>query len=139
MRKKPTYEELANSTLAKSVVTPVTIPYIPPNDNTAAVAEFKLMLAEEEEREIIGEQYSAATNSGAREFGLPRECVEHLARHVVTESSKMHDATRQQRQDATAAATRLTQLQTEALLREHAFAQKRIQETLVCRGKWGNR
>ena len=72
-------------------MTPVTIPYNPPNDNTAAVAEFKRMLAEEEEREIIGEQYSAATISGAREFVLPREYLENLARQVVTESSKLHD------------------------------------------------
>ena len=130
MRKKPTYEELANSTLAKSVVDPINIPYIPPNDNTAAIAEFKRMLAEEGEREIIGERFSAAASSAARESGLPREFFENLARNVVTEGSRMHAETRKQSQDAAAAATRLTQLQTETLLREHATAQQGIQENI---------
>ena len=124
MRNKPTYGELANRTLTKSVVTPLASPYIRPNDNTAAVAEFRRMLAEEEEREIIGEPYSAAASSAAREAGLPREYFEDLARRVVTEGSKMHAETRKQSQDAVAAATRLTQLKTETLLREHAEAQK---------------
>ena len=122
MRKKPTYEELANSTLAKSVVKPVKIPYNLPNDNTTAVAEFKRMLAEDEIRQTIGENYRAATTAAARESGLPREYFENLARQVVTEGNKMHEEMRKQSPDAAAAATRLTQLQTETLLREHAVA-----------------
>ena len=139
MRNKPTYEGLAKSTLAKSVVKPVNIPYNLPNDNTTAVAEFKRMLAEEEDRQIIGEEYRAATASAARESGLPREYFEKLADRVVTKGSNMHNETRKQSQDAAAAATRLTQLQNETLLREHAAAQQGIQETLICNEKWGNR
>ena len=73
MRKKPTYEELANSTLAQSVLKPNKIPYNLPNDNTTAVAEFKRMLEEDEIRQIIGEEYRASTTAAARESGLPRE------------------------------------------------------------------
>ena len=130
MRKTPTYEELANSTLAKSVVKPVKIPYNLPNDNTTAVAEFKRMLAEEEDRQIIGEQYRAATTSAARESGLPREYFEKLVDRVITDGSNMHNETRKQSQDAAAAAARLTQLQTETLLREHAAAQEKIKENI---------
>ena len=109
--------------LATSVVASVTIPYIPPNDNTAAVAEFKRMLAEEEDRKSIGERYSAAASSAARESGLPREYFEKLAERIMTDGSNLHNETRKQSQDAAAAAARLTQLQTETLLREHAAAQ----------------
>ena len=139
MRKKPTYEELANSTLAKSVVKPVVNPYNLPNDNTTAVAEFKRMLAEDEIRQIIGEEYRAATAAAARESGLPREYFEKLAERVVTDGSNMHNETRKQSQDAAAAAARLTQLQTETLLREHAAAQDKSEKTLIRNGKWGNR
>ena len=82
MRKKQTYEELANSTLAKLVVKPVKIPYNLPNDNTTAVAEFKRMLAEDEIRQIIGEEYRAATTAAARESGPPREYFEKLVEHL---------------------------------------------------------
>ena len=124
------YEELATSTSAKSVVTPIATPYIPPNDNTAAVAEFRRMLAEEEMREVIGEQYTAETTSAAREAGMSRQDFEDLAKRVVFEGSQMHTETRKQSQDAAAAAVRLTQLQTGTLLREHIKSHEGIKDNV---------
>ena len=139
MRKKPTYEELANSTLAQSVLKPNKIPYNLPNDNTTAVAEFKRMLEEDEIRQIIGEEYRASTTAAARESGLPREYFEKLAERIMTDGSNLHNETRKQSQDAAAAATRLTQLQNETLLREHAATQQGIQENISMQRKVGNR
>ena len=86
------------------------------------------MLEEDEIRQIIGEEYRASTTAAARESGLPREYFEDLARRVVTDGSNMHNETRQQSQDAAAATARLTQLQTETLLREHAAAQEKLRK-----------
>ena len=49
----------------------------------------------------------------------------------------MHNETRKQSQDAAAAATRLTQLQNETLLREHAAAQQGIRENISMQRKVG--
>ena len=95
--------------------------------------------AEEEMREVIGEQYSAEATSAARESGMSRQDFEGLAKRVVFDGSQMHTETRTQSQDAVVAAARLTQLQTETLLREHAAAQGKLKKTLICNGKWGNR
>ena len=130
MRKKPTYEELANSTLAQSVLKPNKIPYNLPNDNTTAVAEFKRMLAEDEIRQIIGEEYRATTTAAARESGLPREYFEKLAERIMTDGSNLHNETRKQSQDAAAAAARLRQLHTDALLQGHAATQQGIQRNI---------
>ena len=80
MRKKPTLEELANSTLVKPVVTPVSIPYIPPHDATFAVAELRQMMAAMKTHENVGTVYRAETAVAARDFGVPQEFFEHLAR-----------------------------------------------------------
>ena len=133
MRKKPTYEELANSTLAKSVVKPVDNPYNLPNDNTTAVAEFKRMLAEDEIRQIIGGNYRAATTAAARESGLPRECFEDLARRVVTDGSNMHNETRNK-----------VKMQRPQPRDAHNYRPKHCyvnipRKTSICRSKWKNR
>ena len=130
MRKKPTYGELANSTLAQSVLKPNKIPYNLPNDNTTAVAEFKRMLEEDEIRQIIGEEYRASTTAAARESGLPREYFEKLAERIMTDGSNLHNETRKQSQDAAAAAARLRQLHTDALLQGHAATQQGIQRNI---------
>ena len=43
MRRKPTYQELANATLAKTQLGIVTQPYVPFNDNALAVKELQAM------------------------------------------------------------------------------------------------
>ena len=43
MRRKPTYQELANATLAKTQLGAVTQPYVPFNDNALAVQELRAM------------------------------------------------------------------------------------------------
>ena len=43
MRRKPTYQELANATLAKTKLGAVTQPYVPYNDNALEVKELRTM------------------------------------------------------------------------------------------------
>ena len=80
MRKKSTFEELANSTLVKPALTPGSIPYISPYDSTAAVAEYRRMLTETQALEHINAEYRAETAVAARGFGVPQEFFQNLAR-----------------------------------------------------------
>ena len=80
MRKKPTVEELANGTLVKPAVTPVSIPYIPPHDATFAVTELRQMMAAMKTHENVGAEYRAETAAAARDFGVPQEFFQTLAR-----------------------------------------------------------
>jgi len=43
MRRKPTYQKLANATLAKTELGAVMQPYVPYNDNALAVKELRAM------------------------------------------------------------------------------------------------
>ena len=65
MRRKPTYQELANTTLATTQLGAVTQPYVPFNDNALAVQELRTMtdkLAQE-----------ARANQGTQAHPLPRQ------------------------------------------------------------------
>ena len=91
MRKKQTFEELANSTLVKPQLPPAFLPYIPPNDGSAAVMEHLRATMENLQRnEVNGETIRAEGAAAAREAGLPREFFENLARGVATGNIKMH-------------------------------------------------
>ena len=74
MRKKPTFEELANSTLVKPQLPPALLPYIPPNDGSAAVMEHLRATMESLQRnEVNDERIQAEGAAAAREAGIPRE------------------------------------------------------------------
>ena len=90
MRRKPTFEELANSTLAKPTMAPVAVPYLPPNGNTFAVTELRQMMAAARAQENVCEQYRAGATGAARDFGVPREFFDKIARGSVTEGGEMH-------------------------------------------------
>ena len=45
----PTYQELANATLAKTRQGAVTLPYVPYNDNALAVKELRVAIAKTNE------------------------------------------------------------------------------------------
>ena len=123
MRKKPTFEELANCTLAKPQLPPASLPYIPPNDGAAAVMEHLRATMETLQRnEVNGERIQAESATAAREAGLPRDYFENLARGIVTEFGQMHGQLSQQHRDATAASANHATQQTERLLAEHAAA-----------------
>ena len=49
MRRKQTYQELANATLAKTQLGAVTLPYVPYNDNALAVKELRVAIAKTNE------------------------------------------------------------------------------------------
>ena len=72
MRKQPTFDELANSTLVKPAVTPASIPYLSPYDATAAVAEFRRMIANTQAQERTDAEYQAATAAAARNSAVQR-------------------------------------------------------------------
>ena len=140
MRKKPTFEELANSTLVKPAVRSAAIPYIPPNDSTFAVTELRQKMAEMQAQEVAGEQYRADTTAAAREFGATREFFEDLTKGVITEGGQMHQAMVDQHARYADAATRPSQLQQEAIMREHLSTREQIFKTNpICNRKWPKR
>ena len=126
MRKKSTFEELANSTLVKPALTPVSIPYISPYDSTAAVAEYRRMITEMQALERIDAEYTAEAGAAAREFGVPQGFFENLARGVVQEGSQMHQEMMALHRNSAAAAARHSELQTDAILRDHATTRQEI-------------
>ena len=130
MRKKPTFEELANSTLVKPQLPPAFLPYIPPNDGSAAVMEHLRATMETLQRnEVNGERIQAESATAAREAGLPRDYFENLARGIVTDFSKMHDQLRQQHKQAAEASANHATQQTERLLQGHASTLQEVQRS----------
>ena len=119
MRKKSTFEELANSTLVKPVLKPGSIPYISPYDSTAAVAEYRRMLTKTQVLEHINAEYRAETAAAARGFGVPQEVFESFAAGLVSQGSKMHEDLTKQQQHYAAAAQKQLDLQTDAFLKQH--------------------
>ena len=73
MRKKPTFEELANSTLVKPAAAPVPIPYMPPHGATFAATELRQKIAAMQAHKHVGAEYRAETTAATRDFGVPRD------------------------------------------------------------------
>ena len=82
MRRKPTYQELANATLAKTQLGADTQPYVPYNDNALAVKELRAM-TDRLTLETRGNQ-STQTQvfAAAAKTGLPPNVVLRMASHA---------------------------------------------------------
>ena len=72
MRRKPTYQELANATLAKTQLGAVTLPYVPFNDNALAIKEVRAMTdtLAQDERVNYGTQAQVSTTHQRRACNL---------------------------------------------------------------------
>ena len=78
MRRKPTYQELANATLAKTELGAVTQPYVPYNDNALAVKELRNMTDRLALETRVNQGTQAQVFATAAETGLPPAVVQQM-------------------------------------------------------------
>ena len=82
MRRKPTYQELANATLAKTQLGAVTQPYVPYNDNALAVKELRAMTDRLALETRVNQSTQAQVFATAAETGLPPRAVQQMVDHA---------------------------------------------------------
>ena len=82
MRRKPTYQELANATLAKTQLGAVTQPYVPYNDNALAVKELRAMTDRLAQETRVNQSTQAQVFATAAETGLPPRAVQQMVDHA---------------------------------------------------------
>ena len=82
MRRKPTYQELANATLAKTQLGIVTQPYVPFNDNALAVKELQAMTDRLALETRVNQNTQALVFSTAASSGLPAQAVQGMVDHA---------------------------------------------------------
>ena len=82
MRRKPTYQELANATLAKTQPGAVTLPYVPFNDNALAIKEFRAMADKLAQDERMNQSTQAQVLTTASATGLPPDVVQQMVNHA---------------------------------------------------------
>ena len=82
MRRKPTYQELANATLAKTQLGVVTQPYVPFNDNALAVKELQAMTDRLALETRVNQNTQAQVFSTAASPGLPAQAVQGMVDHA---------------------------------------------------------
>ena len=82
MRRKPTYQELANATLAKTQLGIVTQPYVPFNDNALAVKELQAMTDRLALETRVNQNTQAQVFSTAASSGLPAQAVQGMVDHA---------------------------------------------------------
>ena len=78
MRRKATYQELANTTLAKTQLGVVTQPYVPFNDNALAVKELQAMTDRLALETRVNQNTQAQVFSTAASSGLPPQTVQGM-------------------------------------------------------------
>ena len=83
MSRKPTYQELANATLAKTQLGAVTQPYVPYNDNALAVKELRAMTDRLAATERASQSTQAQVFATAAETGLPPQTVQAAVDHAA--------------------------------------------------------
>ena len=90
MRRKPTYQELANATLAKTQLGIVTQPYVPFNDNALAVKELQAMTDRLALESRVNQGTQAQVFSTAAASGLPPTVVKGMVDYA--EMQRRRDA-----------------------------------------------
>ena len=109
MRRKPTYQELANATLAKTKLGAVTQPYVPYNDNALAVKELRAMTDRLALETRVNQSTQAQVFATAAETGLPAETVQRMVAHAERQNRLVETLGAQMQQAHTA--QNLAQLQ----------------------------
>ena len=82
MRRKPTYQEFANATLAKTRLGAATPPYVPYNDNALAVKELRAMTDRLAQETRANQSTQAQVFATAAETGLPPRAVRQMVDHA---------------------------------------------------------
>ena len=114
MRRKPTYQELANATLAKTKLGAVTQPYVPYNDNALAIKELRGMTDRLALEARVNQGTQAQVFATAAETGLPPTAVQQMVNHAETQQ-RLFTAMGQQFQQAQDAQTLQHQQSTECV------------------------
>ena len=121
MRKRPTYEELAATTLNKVQLGTPTLPYVPPNNAEFALMQLKGLTEDLRLRELSVQALRRDSEQVAAQTGLPPEVIQRLvgaSEASVAVSREMQ----QQQQHAQSANQRQQQLQTDAILTQLSTA-----------------
>ena len=85
MRRKPTYQGLANATLAGTKLGAVTQPYVPYNDNALAVNELRTMTDRLALEARANQGTQAQVFATAVETGLPPQAVQQMVNQAETQ------------------------------------------------------
>ena len=88
MRKKPTFQELANATLKESTLGPLQLPYIPFNSSSQALVDLQATMEEVQSQQQRGEDIRAATVQEARAIGVGPQVLESLAQKTQLRLAK---------------------------------------------------
>ena len=112
MRRKPTYQELANATLAKTNLGAVTQPCVPYNDNALAVKELRTMTDRLALEARVNQGTQAQVFATAAETGLPPQAVQQMVNHAETQQ-RLFTTMGQQIKDAQEAQAKQQQHNTE--------------------------
>ena len=82
MRRTPTYQELANATLATTQLGAATQHYVPYNDNALAVKELRAMTDKLAQETRVNQSTQAQVFATAAETGLPPRAVRQMDDHT---------------------------------------------------------
>ena len=130
MRKRPTYEELAATTLNKVQLGTPTLPYVPPNNAEFALMQLKGLSEDIRLRELSVQALRRDSEQVAAQTGLPPEVIQRLV-GASEANVAASGALQQQVQQFQQASVRGQQLQTEALLRQLGQAAQAQQQQNV--------
>ena len=103
MRKKPTFQELANVTLKENKLGPLQLPYVPFNSSSQALIELRETMEEVQAQQHRDEDIRAATIQEARAIGVDPQALESLAQKMTTSTSQTIQQLRAEQQNAQAA------------------------------------
>ena len=99
MRRKPTYQELANATLAKTQLGAVTLPYVPYNDNALAIKALRAMTDRLALEARVNQQTQAQVFATAAETGLPPQTVQGMVNHTEQQNRLLQALSSQMEQN----------------------------------------
>ena len=115
MRKRPTYEELAATTLNKVQLGTPTLPYVPPNNAEFALMQLKGLSEDIRLRELSVQALRRDSEQVAAQTGLPPAVIQQLVGNSEASVAVSREM-QQQQLHAQGANQRQQQLQTEAIL-----------------------
>ena len=135
MRRKPTFEELANATLKESTVGPLQLPYCPYISNSQALVDLQTRTQQLQAQQQRGEDLQTATIQEARNLGVDPQVIEQTAQGIVTSNSQTFQDMRAEQQNAQAADQRGNELRHEDITRHMAQTQQAIARTQTFKAK----
>ena len=127
MRKKPTFDELANATLKENtLLAPLQLPYIPYNSTSQALVDLQALTQQLQFKQQRGEDVQAATVQEARDIGVDPSTITQVAQGIAASTSGAVQQLITNQQNAQAAEQRMNELRHEGLTRLIADTQLAI-------------